>query len=145
MNMELARVTGDGADSCGVAQRTADQLVHLHCLVMSLTGGDSLRQFDSGGVMSDTGAKLCLMELEDNLVRCMDIAPVTVGLAMKTLAGDTPTPFTCWRMGFLPMLREDGVHHYQQFLVHPQASNTIMSPEAIMNSSSVFRRFTQMG
>ena len=43
------------------------------------------------------------------------------------------------------MLKEDGVYHYQPFLVHPQATDTIMSPEAVMNASSVFKRFAQTG
>ena len=137
---------GAPRDEMGEAHdEKADQLIRLRCTVRSLTGKETLRRMSGGGVMSDTGANSCLTNSEDNLVRCMDISPVTVGLAMTPGSTDAPTPFTCRRMGYMPMLQEDGVHHYQPFLIHPRASDTIMSPEAIMNSSSVFRRFAQMG
>ena len=95
--------------------------------------------------MADTGANSCLTDSEHHLVRCTEIPPVTVGLALKDDTNGSPKPFTCRRMGFLLMLQEDNTYHYQPFLIHPQATNTIMSPEAVMNASSVFKRFAQTG
>ena len=43
------------------------------------------------------------------------------------------------------MTQEDGLMHYQPFLVNKQASDTIMSPEAIMQSCPDFSLYQQEG
>ena len=48
-------------------------------------------------------------------------------------------------MGYLSMTREDGLMHYQPFLVNKQASDTIMSAEAIMQSCPDFYLYRQEG
>ena len=48
-------------------------------------------------------------------------------------------------MGYLPMTREDGMMHYQPFLVNKQALDTIMSPEAIMQSCPDLYLYRQEG
>ena len=80
----LIRDTGEQ----GQHRDTADSLVHLKCSVSQ-----------TGGAMSDTGANSCLTDNESNLVRCTDIPPVIVGLALKASDAGKPTPFTCHRMG----------------------------------------------
>lgn len=46
-------------------------------------------------------------------------------------------------MGYLPMPRIDGSTHYQPFLVHPAASDIIMSPQSVLNSGRDFHRVCQ--
>ena len=93
--------------------------------------------------MEDTGVNSCMTDSEIHLVNCQDIKPVRIGLALKS--SGPATHYTCNRMGYLPMTMEDGLMHYQPFLVNKQASDTIMSPEAIKQSCPDFYLYQQEG
>ena len=95
------------------------------------------------GVMADSGANSCMVASERYLVGCHDIEPVTLGLALKI--DNTHRNFQCSRVGYLPMTRDDGHVHHQPCLVNDNATDSIMSPEAIMHSCSDFVHWRQEG
>ena len=71
----------------------------------------SVRSLVAEGVLSDSRANLCMANMEAhlvNLVRCNDITPVAVGLALKS--GDTPVMYGC-----MEMARDDDTTHLQPF------------------------------
>ena len=94
---------------------------------------DAVCQLDAAGVMTDSGANACMADLEENLVNCHDIHPVTVGLALAS--DDTLVMHICRRMGCMPITREDGEVHHQPFLVNTQATDCIMSPYTIIQQT----------
>ena len=100
-------------------------------------------KMDMNGIMSDSGANTCMAGSEENLIGCHDIPPVTLGLALHS--DQEPTRYQCTRMGFLPMAREDGTAHLQPFLVNSQATEFIMSPEAILQACGAFDSWRQEG
>ena len=81
------------------------------------------------GVMADTGANACMADSEVLLEGCHDTRPVTVGLAIASQKDQTM--HTCDRMGYMLFTREDGGAHRQLFLVNHQATDCIMSSDAI--------------
>ena len=84
-----------------------------------------------------------MADSELHLVNCWDIKPVRIGLALKS--SDPAINYTCSCMGYLPMTQEDGLLHHQPFLVNKHASDTIMSPEAIMQSCLDFASYCWEG
>ena len=85
---------------------------------------------NAAGVMADSSAIVCMANSEMNLVDCHDIRQMTVGLALAS--DDAPIMHVCNRMGYMLMAREDGAVHRQPFLVNAQATDCIMSPDAII-------------
>ena len=77
------------------------------------------------------------------LIRVHDITPVQVDLALTPEQPQQPA--LCNQMGYLPMTMANGKMHDQPFLINPNASDMIMSPEAILQASSTFHRFEQLG
>ena len=93
--------------------------------------------------MVDTGANSCMKDSELHLVNCRDVKPVRIGLALKS--SGPVTHYTCSHMGYLLMTCEDGIMRHQPFLVNEHASDTIMSPEVIMQSCPDFASYRQEG
>ena len=98
---------------------------------------------DTGGVMSDGGDNTCITDSEQHLVGCHNTNPMISGLALKS--EDAPTRYQCRPMGNLPMLQEDGTVHHQSFLVNQHATDSIMLPEAILQSCPAFTSWHQEG
>ncbi|KAL9185818.1 hypothetical protein ACHAXT_003595 [Thalassiosira profunda] len=94
--------------------------------------------------MADTGANVDITPTESMLVGVRDIAPVKIGVALNGEGDDGAIAGYCTRMGYLPMARVDGTTHFQPFLVHPNASDHIMSPDSVMRTGR-FARFTIEG
>jgi hypothetical protein len=92
-----------------------------------------VRRVEENGVLSDSGANSCMAHNEHHLVRCHDITPVSVGLALSS--DEEPIMYECRRMGYMPMTREDGRVHMQPFLVNTHATDCILSPDAIARQS----------
>ena len=103
------------------------------CTIGTLdVSGDTIRMYklDKKEVMANSGANSCMADTEAYLIGCHDITPITLGLALKL--DESAQQLKCSRMGYLPMRRIDrGVHH-QPFLINDHATDSIMSPEAIM-------------
>ena len=93
-------------------------------------------------IMSDTGANVCMAPDASKLIRVRDITPVQVDLALTPEQPQQPA--LCNQMGYLPMTMANGKMHDQPFLINPNASDMIMSPEAILQASSTFHRFEQL-
>ena len=87
---------------------------------------------DAAGVMADSDANTCMTDSEMNLGDCHDIRPVAVGLVLAP--DDTPVMHVCRMMGYMIMVREDGAVHRQP-LVNAQATDCIMSPDAIIHQT----------
>lgn len=93
--------------------------------------------------MADSGSNFCMTATTDGLTNLRNIPPVTLNLALQD--GTTETLPTCTKMGYLPLTRTDGTEHLQPFLVNEAATDTIISPEAILRTSSDFTTWRQTG
>ena len=93
--------------------------------------------------MADSGANSCMVASDKYLIGCHDIKPITLGLALKV--DETEQKCKCSRMGYLPMQRDNGHVHHQPCLINDQATDSIMSPEAIMHACSAFVHWRQEG
>ncbi len=81
-------------------------------------------------LLANTGANICLGNNESLFVDVQDINPILVGVATTPM--DEMQITYCHRMGYLPMLQEDGSTHMQPWYVHPDAVGCMLSPESIM-------------
>lgn len=95
------------------------------------------------GAMADTGANVCITDTEDGLTNVHRIPPVTLNLALDN--GSDMTYPSCNLMGYLPMVRTDGLEHLQPFLINKAATDTIVSPESILHASTDFHSWHQVG
>ena len=102
-----------------------------------------VKALTTNGVLSDTGANSCMADSEAHLTGCHDIAPVSVGLALKS--GETTVMHVCTRMGYMPLAREDGTTHMQPLLVNSAATDCILSPDAIAHQSKDCVTLRQIG
>lgn len=94
------------------------------------------------GKLADGGANVCLCGDKTKLVGVRTITPVPIGLA----CGDNKvTQPPCTEMGFLPMHRNDGSMHYQPMLINPLATDMILSPNSILQSSKDLISWSQVG
>ncbi len=84
----------------------------------------------------NSGANSCVTDTEVSLINVWVIPPVTLILALGTEKTVEFPP--CRKMGYLQIPCEDGSEHLQPFLINDLATDTIMSPEAIMNSKPLF-------
>ena len=109
---------------------------HPHSFVC--TGADSLLS-----AMVDGGANIGIAPNEDALISVKTISPVKVGLALFSDGQELQS--MCRQMGYLPVDRLDGTLHYQPMLVHESATDIIISPQSIVESSPNFRSWTQTG
>ena len=92
--------------------------------------------------MADTGANVCITNDESILVDVVDIDPIPLGVAVKSLDS---VASLCTRRGLLPIPLLDGTYHYQPFLVNANASDTILSPAHVMWSSKRIAKWQQSG
>ena len=79
--------------------------------------------------LTDSGSNSYMAYSEMHLVDSHDIMPMTVWLALTS--DDTPVMYECTQLGYLPMMRDDGIVHRQPFLVNPQATDCMLSPDTI--------------
>jgi hypothetical protein len=87
--------------------------------------------------LADTGANCCMTP---NLSSLRDVEtllePITVGVAVMN--DKNPTYAQCTHIGVLPVLCDDGSQILTKCFYNPFASDTILSPQAIIDSSSEF-------
>ena len=95
--------------------------------------------------MADSGANVCMFADADQLTRVHDIpTPIPIGLALKQ-DGPIVDVSYCRQMGYLPMSKEDGSIHLQPCLIHPSASDNIISPQSIAENCPDVYRWEQHG
>jgi hypothetical protein len=94
--------------------------------------------------LADTGANCCMtpdMALLQSVETLLE--PITVGVAI--VGTHDPTYSQCTHIGFLPVLCDDGSHILTKCFYNPCASDTIISPQAIVDMSDEFHSWQQTG
>eukprot|EP00986_Skeletonema_menzelii_P015723 scaffold12494_cov159-Skeletonema_menzelii.AAC.1 len=95
--------------------------------------------------LADTGANICLTDDLGLLHDVSPVAPITIGVAIAGNPESDPDLIQCTQMGYLPLPLLDGDVYFQPCYYHPQASDTIISPQAITSPRSGFTRWSQDG
>ena len=90
------------------------------------------RLSEDTGQMMDTGANCCITNNLSCLVDIESIPPFAVGVAVS---GETVTPSLCTKRGFIPLPLPNGDHYFQRVYYNENATDTIMSPQAIVEDS----------
>ena len=94
--------------------------------------------------LADTGANCCMTP---NLSTLRDVEtllePITVGVAVMN--DENPTYAQCTHIGVRPVLCNDGSQILTKCFYNPFASDTILSPQAIIDSSGEFHTWQQTG
>ena len=90
----------------------------------------------------DTGANVCITNNINNLVDVENIAPFSISVA--TDGGNTNNN-SCTKKGLLPLRLDNGTTLYVPCYYCHDAVDTIISPEAIVESSATFTKWTQTG
>jgi len=91
----------------------------------------------------DAGANICLTGDLQLLIDIVKIPPLPISVA---ITGDAPSlDDCCTRRGYLPLQLSDGTTHWQLCFYCKNAVETIISPQAILESSNVFASWTQTG
>jgi len=136
--LHLADEEANQAAHLQAAKIDAEESMHItpFCSEMQV----DLREWHSTS-LSDTGSNICLTNNERILTDVEDIDPVSVGVAVSS----TATLMPCVKKGYLLMPLADGSIHMQMFLIHTDASDTIILPECIMRSDAKFRKWAQIG
>ncbi|KAL7555072.1 hypothetical protein ACHAWF_018706 [Thalassiosira exigua] len=93
--------------------------------------------------MVDGGSNICLTNNLSHLLDVVNIAPIPVSVAIED--GSSTPGFVCTAKGMLPLRLDDGTIHYQPTYYCADAVETIISPQAILNSSDVFASWQQTG
>jgi hypothetical protein len=93
--------------------------------------------------LMDAGANICLTGDLGILVDAVDIPllPITVALNGNGSSVDD----CCTKRGFIPLALSDGTIHWQLCYYSANAVETIISPQAILNSSDLFASWTMTG
>jgi hypothetical protein len=91
----------------------------------------------------DAGANICLTGDLQLLVDVVEVPPLPISVA---ITGDALSlNDCCTRRGYLPLQLLDGTTHWQLCFYCKNAVETIISPQAILESSYVFASWTQTG
>lgn len=96
-----------------------------------------------GDGLIDGGSNICLTNRVDILVDVVDIPPLPISVAVDGAAADED--LCCTKKGLLPLSMDDGSVYYQTCYFCENAAETIISPQAIVDSSDVFYSWTQCG
>jgi hypothetical protein len=117
-------------------------LPHLTCMQVLVV---DVTKSGRPSSLADSGANVCVTNDPSLLIDVVEINSVPLGMA--TSSPDAPTNPTslCTHKGFLPIALLNGSIHYQPFLVNRHATNTIISPENLLNNNHPFHRWTQAG
>jgi hypothetical protein len=94
-------------------------------------------------LLIDGGANICLTGNLNLLVDVADIAPLPISVAVS--GEDITLDDSCTRRGYLPLTLSDGSIHWQLCFYCKNAVKTIISPQAILESSNVFALWMQTG
>ena len=105
----------------------------------SIKGNDVL----ANPSLMDGGANICLTGVLGLLVDVESIAPLPISVATKN--GDISLDDCCTKRGLLPLTLADSSVYYQPCYYCKNAVETIISPQAILNSSDILVRWTQTG
>jgi hypothetical protein len=90
----------------------------------------------------DCGANICLTGDLDLLVDVVEIPPLPISV---TLQGEITTGDCCTACGKIPLQLDDGLVYWQYCYYSTNAVEMIISPQAIVDSSDLFRLWYQTG
>ena len=99
-------------------------------------------KMESEDLIWDSVANCSLAPSADFLTGVKPIAPIPIGLAVQ---GQTTKILYCTSMGYRSFTRTDGSLHMQPFLIHPSASDIIMSPSSVLSASPDMVTWVQTG
>lgn len=101
-------------------------------------GGD--QRFSS---MVDGGANICLTGTLSLLVDTIPISPMPISVAVEGTGASTAD--CCTKRGLLPLQMIDGGTYFQPCYYCENAVETIISPQAIVDASDTFVKWSQTG
>ncbi|KAL7489867.1 hypothetical protein ACHAW6_016194 [Cyclotella cf. meneghiniana] len=102
-------------------------------------------QLARAGKMADSGANCCMTNNWQLLENIKPLStPVQVGMALEQ-EGSTIEMTKCTYIGDLPIECDDGHIIRTKCFYNPYASDTIISPQAILDHSPQFTRWIQVG
>jgi len=93
--------------------------------------------------LMDGGANICITGLLDLLVDVEPIPPLPISVA--TTSGTFSLDDCCTKKGLIPLTLADGSIYYQPCYYCKNATETIISPEAIVSASDTLVHWTQEG
>jgi hypothetical protein len=93
--------------------------------------------------MMDGGANICVTGLLDLLVDVEPIPPLPISVATKT--GKISLDSCCTKKGLLPLALDNGSVYYQPCYYCKNATETIISPDAILQASNILVHWNQEG
>jgi hypothetical protein len=93
--------------------------------------------------MVDGGVNICVTGILDLLVDVEMIPPLPISVATKS--SQTILNNCCTKRGFLPLTLDDGSIYYQSCYYCKNATETIISPNAILQSSAILAHWHQVG
>jgi hypothetical protein len=93
--------------------------------------------------MIDGGSNVCVTGDLNSLLDAVDIAPITISVALE----GTPSSYDdcITKQGLLPLTLSNGSTYYQTCYYCANMVETIISPAAVLASSNVFSQWTQDG
>jgi hypothetical protein len=95
--------------------------------------------------LADTGANCSMtadLALLENVTKLSE--PIIIGTAV-TDTSNISTTSECTLIGDLPIQCDDGSRIYTRCFYNPNASDTIISPQSIIESSDTFKEWQQVG
>ena len=91
----------------------------------------------------DAGANICLTGDLEILADVVDIPPLPITVALN--GNGSSVDDCCTKRSFIPLALSDGTIHWQICYYSANAVETIISPQAILNSSDIFASWTMTG
>ena len=93
--------------------------------------------------LMDGGANICITGVLSLLVDVVSIPPLPISVATKS--GSISLDDCCTKRGLIPLELSDGSVYYQPCYYCKNATETIISPEAIVAASDTLVHWTQQG
>ena len=92
--------------------------------------------------LMDSGSNIILTNDISLLRELQDITPFAISVALN---GESTLDDYCTKQGLLTLTRDDGRHFDVTCYYCPNATETIISPQAIITESPIFTKWTQVG
>jgi hypothetical protein len=106
---------------------------------INLTG---MATSESPGSLIDGGANICFTGDLDLMFDVVEIPPLPISVALQ---GEITKDDCCTARGKIPLQLDDGLIYWQDCYYSKNTVETIISPQAIVDSSDVFQSWHQTG
>ena len=125
---------------------TPTKFIHISCSprVCNIQGDSTTihRTPDPNRKLVDSGANICITNDLDILVDITDVAPFSISVATE---GDVADDSHCTKKGLLPVTLDNGKTIYVPCYYCPTVVDTIVSPEALIESHTAYAQWRQTG